>query len=170
MGINFETLAQQETFTFNGKEIGTIRALVPQDLTVVLVKAGEQVKKLFEVGESMDVGSLDLKDREVLADQLLERGPKFLMGLATAMPELLADVIAVAANAPEDRDAIMGGMPLPIQLAYMTRLCELTFADAEGFRLFVGNVLALVNTAKVLTNAKSSTTYNEPEKSALAAG
>lgn len=170
MGIHYESLAQKEDFKFNGKDVGTIRALVPQDLAVVLAKAGGRIKDLFNSVDAIDIGSLNIKDADTLATQLMERAPKFLVHLASALPEMLADIIAVAADAPDDRDSIMAGMPLPMQLAYTTRLAELTFGDAEGFRLFVGNVLALVKTAEVLTNAKSSTTSIEAEKSALAAG
>lgn len=172
MGINRDSLAFKEEFVFGDIHYGTIRAIVPQDIALLLTTFEGSFSEMFKGVESLDLKSLEVKDSNKLADQLIERGPKFLMALAQNVPNLLARLIAIAADddAEDVIDAIQAGMPMPVQFAYVTRLCELSFLNVRGFSEFVGNVSALIKTAEALTSAPTLKSAVAAEKNGSTVG
>ena len=148
--------------TWKGQKVASVRALTPQDIAVILVKAGENIAGLFLAADDLDMGSLDLKNTELLADQLTARAPKVMLKIAQSAPDLIAQIIAQAADATEDPEAVDSIMawPFPLQSRYLTQLAVHSFGDSEGFRMFLGEVSALVGAWSSLTSAKFSKTYN----------
>lgn len=170
MGINVSSLAVKEDFNYGGKNYGTIRAIVPQDLAVVLATFKGSISELFGAADSLDFKTLDVKDVDKLADQLTERGPQFLLSLARNVPGLLANIIAVCADDPDMAVEVEAGMPLPAQMAYLSKLAVISFGDVQGFKEFVGNVYALISAVEALTSAPTLKSAIEAAKSDSTAG
>lgn len=63
-------------------------------------------------------------------DKILTSAGAIGSGLLEAMPEVAADVIAIAGDAPE-KAALAAKFPASVQLALLEKIAELTFA-AEG--------------------------------------
>lgn len=72
-----------------------------------------------------------------------EQGEAMLLNLLQQFPLLAANVIAVAAD-EVDAWENAGALPLPKQVEAIFAIAKLTFEDVDGFKKFVGNVLAVV--------------------------
>ena len=67
--------------------------------------------------------------------------------LLVHMPEFIARVIAYAAHEPDQWDKVRH-LPAPTQLECLKKIGALTFNDEAGFRDFVGNVGAVLRSAR----------------------
>jgi hypothetical protein len=74
---------------------------------------------------------------------------KIFQKIITMVPGLAAKIIAVASDAPEDADFIRANFVLPLQFEALAAIAQLTFIDSNGFKRFLGNVLALIESGNV---------------------
>lgn len=152
--------------TWQGEVVATVRGLSPADVTAILVDVGEDIAALFNVQEELEQVKLQTKDASVLADQLLAQWPKIFVAISSHFPNVMAKLIARAADA-DDKDTWMmvrDEYSVVLQMDILAEIARLTFNDPEGFRRFVGNVLALVDLTGTLTskNKKRPLTRAEP--------
>lgn len=151
MGINKSLALATASVEWNGEEAAKVRGLSPADIGTIIAVHGEDIFEAFlslDEFDSLRVGSV-----EDVADKLMADGPKIIGKMSTAMPRLIAFVIACAADAKDDVESIEP-WPLPLQFDCLVQIARLTFVGPEGFRVFVGNVQALVASIGAMTNAK----------------
>ena len=159
MGINREFLTSKEAVYWNSIEVGSIRVLSAQDIALLMVKGGDLIAGLFLDFDKADLQKFITDDPDKLADMITEIAPRLLGGVALKAPDLVAMIIAIASDSEEieqDMVHIMANWPIALQLDYLSRLARMSFVDPEGFRVFVGNALALVSSIEVLTGAQST--------------
>lgn len=70
-------------------------------------------------------------------------GDAMILALLQQFPLLAANIIAVACDEPTAWENAMQ-LPMPKQVDAILAIAKLTFEDAEGFKKFVGNVLAVM--------------------------
>lgn len=148
----------------NNEQVATIRGITAEDLSLLLTVVGSNMDGLFNVAEELDRSSLDVKDTDKLSEQIMDRAPGVIAGVARHMPDVIHTIIAVATL--EDGDGIsiaeavelVRSWPAPLQIEALKLVAVSTFNTPEGFRLFVGNVKALVASVRALTSAEQTST------------
>lgn len=158
MALNKALRLAKSAVEWNGEQAAEVRGLTPADVVSILTTEGDSVLGMFEAFEKIDLKGIDTKDTAAVADRLLSEGPAFLMGLAAKAPMLLARLIAVASleegdDLDENSAFVHDNFSLPLQFECIRHVCIQTFAGPEGFRMFLGNVMALVGTVDALTSA-----------------
>lgn len=144
MAINTNFYQKRTEVKFNGEVACTVRGLTPNDLAQVMVEnAGdlESVMQFFE--KDATLSRINPHDDDALATALRENTSKMFGKIVSLAPNLLAKVIAVASDDSDKWEAVRDNFVLPLQLDALTEIAKLTFVDADGFKAFVGNVLAL---------------------------
>lgn len=158
MGISKSFKVAAQPVSWKGEEVATVRGLSPADVAAIVSEHGRDIFMAFNSADAFDFikdaknpdGSVDT---EAVADRLLAEGPALVAKMMDVAPAMLAGIIAAAADEPEAADSVIN-WPMPLQFDALVKIAEETFAGPEGFRLFVGNVQALVASVAAMTNAK----------------
>lgn len=161
MGIN-RKIRTASVVRWNGEEAAQVRGLSSNDIAVILEREGTDLRAVLDALDEADLSGVDVGNTDQVAGALARVGPGLVVELARRLPRFLATVIAVAADADdetieEDVQHISTDWPVPLQFLALTEIASLTFSGPEGFRAFVGNVLALGGLTKVLTGAGNNT-------------
>ncbi|KAE8546147.1 phage pre-tape measure protein [Marinobacter nauticus] len=125
----------------DGEKVLTVRGLSTQDLTIAIRTHKDSLTRAF----SMIEGRLD-------DDQSLT---EFGMELMEQFPELVALLIALAADKPDKAGEVLR-LPAPLQLKLVEAIYELTIEDTGGLQDFLQNVFVLLNRMKVTTHSLNS--------------
>ena len=155
---------------WQGEVVATVRGLTPADLAAILVSVGEDLAGLFSLAEEVDGMKLEVKDAGRLADQLLEQWPKIVTAVGSHLPNVLAQLIANAADAPDEWEMVRDHYSFVLQFEALAEIAKLTFNDPEGFRRFVGNVLLLVDLGGTLTSGGNKQAKTRPAPLVSVAG
>lgn len=154
MAINKEFFAPREAVKYNGIEVCDVRGITPDDLARIMVENAADVEQVFTMLERDDtLKDIAKDDPEAVMGAMKTHGKSFFNMLITKVPELIAKIIAVAADDPEGYDHIRKNFVLPVQLEAITTVAKLTFVDSNGFKAFLGNVLALAGKSDETTSA-----------------
>ena len=113
---------------------------------------------------------LDVQNAEKLADQLMQSWPKIIPSVGVHLPNLMAQLIARAADAPDEWEMVRDHYSFVLQFDILAEIAKLTFNEPEGFRRFVGNVLLLVDLAGTLTSGSKKRPKTRPGRLSSAAG
>lgn len=112
----------------------------------------DHLVKLFTEARDDMLGAMDLYDG------LAESGEVNTMQLAMAaidkFPNLVAKLIAVAANEPGTEETVRA-MPFPVQVDALVAIGELTFTEVEALKKFLGHLALMMEGAKKLTQTGS---------------
>ena len=138
--------------SWQGEVVATVRGLSPADVSAILVSVGEDLAALFSVVEDVEGMKLDLKDKEALADTLMTQWPKIIVSVSEHLPNVLAQLIARAADSPEEWEMVKNTYGFVLQFDILAEIARLTFNEPAGFQRFVGNVLMLVDLSGTLTS------------------
>lgn len=165
MAINRKYVKKVVSIEYLGEELATVRALTADDLREIMVRLGASVSDLLSTIEEAEFG-----DANKLTNQLLQHAPKLISTLSETVPDMLALIIAHAGDEPDAVDVI-AEWPVPVQVEAAAEVFRLTFVDDEGFRKFVGNAWALVQSGNALTrNAPPKKVKTEAVQPSLADG
>lgn len=128
----------------------------PETRTVVLSEASTvHLRGLGLVGISVLVREhfpdLDAIIALFKRDQAIAAGDigAIALSLTTHAPGLVANVIAIAADEPEQADVVMT-MPAPTQIKLLTVILELTFTEVGGIKKAWEMVADLLGMAKMM--------------------
>lgn len=135
--------------------------ITPHDLATILVKAGTHLDSIMQAWDKLEVPLLDpgtgmKREADEIAEELLARAPQIIGLIAQYAPELIADVIAVAARSPQDAPHVQANFSLPLQFECLRALAEVTFVSPEGFLEFVGKAMALGQVGKAIVRPSAS--------------
>ena len=150
--------------------VASVRGLSPADVAALLVSVGEDLAGLFSIAEEVDGMKLDVQNAEKLADQLMQSWPKIITSVGVHLPNLMAQLIARAADAPDEWEMVRDHYSFVLQFDILAEIAKLTFNEPEGFRRFVGNVLLLVDLAGTLTSGSKKRPKTRPGRLSSAAG
>lgn len=138
--------------TWQGEVVASVRGLTPADVTAILVSVGEDLAGLFNLAEEVDGMKLELGNAEALADQLMSQWPKFVTAIGSHLPNVLAQLIANAADDADAWEMVRDHYSFVLQFEILAEVAKLTFNEPEAFRRFVGNALLLVDLGGTLTS------------------
>ena len=155
---------------WQGEVVASVRGLSPADVAALLVSVGEDLAGLFSIAEEVDGMKLDVQNAEKLADQLMQSWPKIITSVGVHLPNLMAQLIARAADAPDEWEMVRDHYSFVLQFDILAEIAKLTLNEPEGFRRFVGNVLLLVDLAGTLTSGSKKRPKTRPGRLSSAAG
>ncbi len=155
MAINKNITKATATIEWNEEVAGDVRALSPVEVLAVLSSLGDDLAGVFSAMDVYDSLDFTNPDKGALADQLLASAPTILGLFKTHFPNVLAKLIAAAADEPEEWEYIRDNYDVALQFYFISEIARVTFHDPQGFRRFVGNVQALMAAAGELTVSAS---------------
>ena len=123
------------------EKVLTVRGLSTQDLTTTIRTHKDSLTKAFNLAE----GRLD-NDQDIT---------EFGLELMEQFPELVAQLIALAADKPDKAGEVIR-LPVPIQLRLVVAIYELTIQDTGGLEDFLDQVFAVLKRLKVTTHSLNS--------------
>lgn len=141
----------------------TMHPITPHDLATILVKAGNNLDGIMKAWDKLEIPAVNpasgaKRTTEETAEILLDRAPEVIGLIAQYAPELIADIIAISARAPEEGVAqyIQENWSLPLQFDCLRALAEVTFVSPEGFLEFVGKAMALGQVGKAIVRPSAA--------------
>ena len=138
--------------SWQGEVVATVRGLSPADVSAILVSVGEDLAALFSVVEDVEGIKISLDDKETLAEKLMTEWPKIIVSVSEHLPNVIAQLIARAADSPDDWEMVKEHYSFVLQFDILAEIAKLTFNEPAGFQRFVGNVLMLVDLSGTLTS------------------
>lgn len=130
----------------NEKASVDVRALSLDDVSFLVRIHQEDIEALvsmFQAKVGAKKGNVDPSKVSALVEQA---GDKMISSFLQQFPLLAANIIAVASDEP-GAWATARKLPVPVQIDALLAVARLTFEDAEGFKKFVGNVTAAMQSA-----------------------
>lgn len=123
------------------EKVLTVRGLSTQDLTTAIRTHKDSLTKAFNLAEGR------LEDDQSITE--------FGMELMEQFPELVAQLIALAADIPDKAGEVIR-LPVPIQFRLVTAIYELTIEDTGGLEDFLDQVFAVLKRLRVTTHSLNS--------------
>lgn len=157
---------------WQGEEIATISPLGTDTIATIVSNVSEG---LMDAMSAIEEGEMSIKGvtAESAADFLIEQGPGLIRRIAMSVPEVISEIIVQAAgdgDSDEAREAV-ASWSLPMQAEAVGQILRATFVDESTFRSFVGNVMALLQSANALTKeTPQQRTQTSPASPSLADG
>lgn len=134
-------------------QVLTVRGLSYQDFMVLFTTFGKGVDQVLSFIDASSKGGKVPDDFDL---------KEFGMGMIGSSPQVVALLIALAADLPSNRDDV-ARMPLPAQIDALEKIYELTVTEAGGLADF----LALVSRiARNVTKATHSLRSNQAQMEA----
>ena len=109
----------EKVFTLSGGASFAVRGLSLPQITHLVTKYGDEVKRLFSQAH-LDGSGLNLAQMESIGNSIL-----------LASPDLAADLIAISAGEEEAVDVIKS-LPFPVQIEALEAILDLTFDSTGG--------------------------------------
>jgi hypothetical protein len=144
MSINTEFYTPVKAITWQDQAVCEVRGITPHDLSQIMSEHAADVETLLTIfeGDNATKG-IDPTDEAAILAAVKEHQGRLFSTIMLAVPALVAKLIAVACDAPDAWTEIRNKYPLPLQFEIVTEVAKLTFVDSNGFKAFVGNVMAL---------------------------
>ena len=129
-----------------GKTVLSVRGLSLDDISFLVSVHKEDVDAIVETFRSKVVGKTDDVSPDTIDAAVRENGDELITAFLQQFPLVAANVISLACDEPEAWKNAQR-LPLPVQVEALLSIAKLTFEDAEGFKKFVGNVIAVLRSA-----------------------
>lgn len=130
--VDYETISYGK----DGRNKLVIRGLSTADITFIAKRNMEQLEKLFDLFEN---GLGEQADPKVFGMELMEQ-----------FPDLVAQIIALAADSP-DQAGECAKLPGPVQLKAVIAVYDLTIEDTGGLNDFLAQAVAVMDRMKTPT-------------------
>lgn len=145
MSINTAFVLERKDITWLEQPVCTVRGLTPHDIIKIIaenpVDADTVLSSLAE--KAGDIANSGNVSADAVADALQSDMASFGQ-IVMKVPDLIAKVIAVACDSPEDWQHVRANLVIPLQFEIVQEIARLTFIDPPAFRRFLGNVMALI--------------------------
>lgn len=163
MAINKNFFIERKTIQHNGQDVCDVRGVSPDDIAQVMAENAADMEVLFETWEKDKVLSgVNVRDDVELSKAFTDNSTKMVTTILTAVPSLAAKIIAMACDEPENWTTVKTWV-VPLQFDILREIAVLTFVDKNGFKAFLGNVMALVGSvSETKTMGETKTTKTPP--------
>lgn len=126
-----------------------VRGLSFHDFTQLFMQHGKALDKIFEFIEGGESAASDAANNFDVKE--------FGVGLIQKSPQLVAQLIALAADSP-DRATQVARMPLPVQVKCLEAIYRLTVEEAGGLADFLKLVMQIAREVRVTARAVNPAT------------
>lgn len=153
MGINKKIVSVRKDVPWNGDVAVSVKGLTPNDLAKLLVFAGDDMAGVVGIADDLDGLKHQVTglEADAVAEVLVKQVPQIIAAFGKHFPELLARIIAVASEDEGEWKFVLEEFNVGLQFECLKTIAELSFNGPDGFRVFVGNVLGLLDVGRSLT-------------------
>lgn len=127
----------------------SVRGLCLEDIGFLVSVHRDDVDAIVEAfrGKALKGASANTPlDPSAIEAAVRDNSDELLSTLLQQFPLVVANVIALACDEPDEWQNARR-LPMPTQMEAVIEIARLTFEDAEGFKKFMGNVLAVLRSA-----------------------
>lgn len=125
---------------FRGQSL-VIRGLALNDISHLIREYLAEINTLFGLYEKEET-------RETAAAQSVQ----FAVTIIKETPNLVAQLIVLATDSPQDTLEIAERLPIPVQTELIRQVIELTFEEAGGAKKFIDSLVELVTSLRPATS------------------
>lgn len=118
----------------------SVRGLSLNDITFLVRDHLDELNTLFAMYEKEET-------RETAAAQSVQ----FAIRIIKETPRLVAQLIVLASDSPQDQLAKAETLPLPVQVEMMRKIIEMTFEEAGGAKKFLDSLVTMVTALRPKT-------------------
>lgn len=152
----------------------SVRGLALEDITFLVSVHKDDMDALIEAFRTKALAGTATKAGSAIDPALIDKvvrdsSDDMVSTFLQQFPLLAANVIATACDEP-GAWAKARVLPLPTQVEVIFAVARLTFEDAEGFRKFVGNVTAVLQSASAHAPQVTNVAKNRLKKSTGSTG
>lgn len=166
MAINKDFFVARTPVEWNGKVVCDVRGLTPNDITQAMVENASDMEVLMETFEKDSIlGKVDVRNDAELSAALADNTTRMFTTLMSSVPDLAAKLIALASDDADSWKFVRDNFVMPLQFNILTEVAKLTFVDTNGFKAFLGNVMALIGN---VTGQRAMTTETSPSTTGTA--
>lgn len=121
-----------------------MRGLALEDFSVLLRHYLPEMNALF-----------DLYDNKETRDTAISQSGAFALKIVKEAPEMVAQLIVLAGDEPQELIDIARRLPLPVQVECVRNIIDLTFEEAGGAKKFLDSVMGMVATLRPKAKAEA---------------
>lgn len=142
MSLKNYTAPRKDIPLGNGESV-SVRGLNLEDISFLVQVHHADVDRLVETfrGRLQGAASGGQVDPAKVEQAIRDNSSGMLVNFVQHFPLLVANVIALAADEPNAWENATK-LPIPVQTEAVVEIARLTFEDYNGFKKFVGNVVA----------------------------
>ena len=149
MSININFYTEKTKIEWQGQEVCEIRGLTPNDLAQAMAENAGDMETLIRMVEgNKDFSGVESDNPEAVQAVIAKNNQKLFTSVIASVPNLVAKLIALACDSPDQWALVKEKYVLPLQFDIVREIAVLTFVDNEGFNKFLGNVMALAGNVK----------------------
>lgn len=146
MGINKDFRLPRRQIKWDGQDVCEVHGLAPADLAVVMRENAGDMERIVE-SWSKDKALASIADdptaSEEIAEKITQNSAVLFGSLINLVPDLAAKLIALAADDADMWEHVRDNYVVPLQFDILCEIAQMTFVNQDGFKKFLGNVLAL---------------------------
>lgn len=121
-----------------------LRGLALEDISVLVRHYLPELNALF-----------DMYDTPETRDTAISQSGAFAIKIIKEAPELVAQLIVLAADEPQEHIDIARRLPLPIQVECVRAVIDLTFEEAGGAKKFLDSLMGMVTNLRPKAKAEA---------------
>ncbi len=149
MSINTNFYTEKTKIAWQGQEVCEVRGLTPNDLAQAMAENAGDMETLIRMAEgNKDFSGIESDDPDAIQAAIAKHNQKLFTSVIASVPNLVAKLIALACDSPDQWGLVKEKYVLPLQFDIVREVAVLTFVDGEGFNKFLGNVMTLAGSAK----------------------
>lgn len=130
----------REVVMFRGEPIA-LRGLSLNDFSTLMRGHLAELNKLF-----------DLYDNEETRDTAMSQSASFAIKIVQEAPAMVAQLIVLASDSPQEEISIAEAFPLPLQVECVRAIINVTFEEAGGAKKFLDSLSAMVTNLRPKTS------------------
>lgn len=123
---------QREEVTFMGGSL-SLRGLSLNDISALMFNYLDQLEHLF-----------GMYSDEEQKETAMQESAKFAVTIVRECPKMVAQLIILAGDEPQELFEIAERLPIPVQVEAIRKVFELTFLESGGAKKFVDGIVAVV--------------------------
>lgn len=146
MGINKNFYLPRRKITWDGQEVCEVHGLAPADIAAVMQENAADLERIVESWQkdkALASIAADPTASEQIAAKINENAAVLFGSLISLVPNLAAKLIALAADEEDAWEHVRDNYVVPLQFDILCEIAQMTFVNQDGFKKFLGNVLAL---------------------------
>lgn len=168
MSINKKFFTPRREIQWDGIVVCDVKGVTPNDIARTLAENAADLETLMEAwktDDAMRVLALT-PEAEDVSKFIADNSTTIFTKMIGLVPNLCAKIIAIAAGDADEWEHVRDEYTLPLQFDILTTIAELTFINQDGFKKFLGNVMALAGSV----NGKSPRLTTTPNHLAPSTG